>query len=68
MEYKCRLKVILAEKEIAHGVFADKIGLSPAAMSSIVNGHSFPSFKVLYKIIEELDMDMREIWIKKEQK
>lgn len=64
MEYKCRLKVILAEREIGHGVFADRIGISYSAFSNIVNGNSYPSFKVLYRIVEELDMDVREIWVK----
>jgi putative transcriptional regulator len=66
MEYKCRLKVIFAEREIQQGEFAYKIGLSAAGMSSLVNGRSLPSFPVLYRICEELDMDFREIWIKKE--
>jgi len=66
MEFKCRLKVIFAEREIKQGEFANKIGLSPAAISSIANSHSLPSFPVVYRILEELDLDMREIWIKKE--
>jgi DNA-binding XRE family transcriptional regulator len=66
MEFKCRLKVIFAEREIQQGEFANRIGLSPAGISSIANGHSLPSFPVLYRICEELDMDFREIWIKKE--
>jgi len=65
MEYRCRLKVIFAEREIHQGEFAKKIGVSSGALSAIVNNKSFPSFKVLYSISEELNMDMREIWIKK---
>jgi len=66
MEFKCRLKVIFAEREIRQGEFADKIGVSAAAMSTITNGHSLPSFPVVYRISEELDLDIREIWIRKE--
>ncbi|PKG22367.1 transcriptional regulator [Niallia nealsonii] len=65
MDYKCRLKVILAEREIKHGDFAKVIGISTGALSSIVNNNSFPSFKVVYRISEELDLDIRKIWIKK---
>jgi len=64
MEFKCRLKVIFAERDIAQGEFADRIGVSAAAISAIKNSHSLPSFPVLYRICEELDMDMREIWIR----
>ena len=59
MEYKCRLKVILAEREISHGEFAKRVGLSAAGMSAIANNHSLPSFKVLYRIVEELEMDIQ---------
>ncbi|MBB6446429.1 helix-turn-helix domain-containing protein [Bacillus benzoevorans] len=62
--YKCRLKVIFAEKDIRQGEFAEKLGISAAALSAIKNGKSLPSFPVLYRICEELDMDMREIWAK----
>ena len=63
--YKSRLKVIFAEREIKQKDFAQKIGISDAGMSAIVNSHAMPSFSVLYRIVEELEMDIREIWIKK---
>jgi putative transcriptional regulator len=56
--------VILAEKEIRHGDFANKIGLSSSAFSLIVNNHGLPSFDSMYKISEELDMDVRKIWLR----
>jgi putative transcriptional regulator len=68
MKYKCRLRVILAEREIQHGVFAKKIEMSESAFSAIVNGHSLPKFDTLYKISDELDMDFREIWIVKSER
>jgi putative transcriptional regulator len=67
MKYKCRLRVILAEREIRHGDFAKRIEMSPAAFSAIINGHTLPSFDTTYKISEELDMDFREIWIVKNE-
>ncbi|MCU9614062.1 helix-turn-helix transcriptional regulator [Caldibacillus lycopersici] len=64
-EFKCRLKVIFAEREIGQGEFAKKIGISEGAMSSLTNSKSGPSFRVLYKICEELDLDFREIWVRR---
>jgi putative transcriptional regulator len=64
LEFKCRLKVILAEKDIKHGDFATRIGMSTSAFSLVVNNRGLPSFEFLYKICEELDMDPREIWIR----
>ncbi|MED4057449.1 helix-turn-helix transcriptional regulator [Niallia taxi] len=64
MEYKCRLKIIFAEREIQQGEFAKKINISPASLSLITNSKSLPSFPVVYKISEELNLDIREIWIK----
>ncbi|MEK4606531.1 helix-turn-helix transcriptional regulator [Geobacillus sp. FSL W8-1251] len=66
MEFKCRLKVIFAERGIKQGDFAKKIGISQAALSAIVNNRSLPSFAVAYAICEELGMSIHEIWIKKE--
>lgn len=67
MEYKCRLRVILADREIKHGEFAKSVNMSSAAFSSIVNNHSLPSFDTTYRICEELDMAMKDIWIKVEE-
>lgn len=64
MEYRCRLKAILAERKTNLGIFADRVKISKAALSLIVNDKSLPSFPVLYRICDELDMDFREIWVK----
>ncbi|MFJ7681140.1 helix-turn-helix transcriptional regulator [Peribacillus butanolivorans] len=66
MEFKCKLKVILAEREIRHGEFALKVEISRAAMSGLLNNRSLPSFPVAYRISEELDLDIKEIWSKNE--
>lgn len=63
MKFKCRLKVILAEKEIKHGEFANKVEMSSAAFSLIVNNRALPSFESSFKISNELNMDIRDIWI-----
>jgi DNA-binding XRE family transcriptional regulator len=65
MEFRCKLKVILAERDIRHGEFAKEIGISPAAMSAIVNTHSLPSFPITYLICEKLDLPIHAIWEKK---
>ncbi|MGG1691831.1 helix-turn-helix transcriptional regulator [Heyndrickxia ginsengihumi] len=64
MEYKCRLGVIFAERNIVQKEFADKIGVSSSTLTLIKKGRQYPSFPVTYRISEELDMDVREIWIK----
>jgi putative transcriptional regulator len=64
VEFKCKLRVILAEMEIKHGDFAKSVNMSSAAFSAIVNNHTLPSFETVYRICEELQKDMREIWIK----
>jgi putative transcriptional regulator len=66
MQFKCRLKVIFAERDIKQGEFAEKIGVSLGTLSAIVNNRSLPSFPVAYAICEELGMTINEIWIKKE--
>jgi putative transcriptional regulator len=66
MQFKCRLKVIFAERGIKQGEFAEKIGISSGALSAIVNNRSLPSFPVTYAICEELGLHINEIWIKKE--
>ena len=63
MNFKCKLKVILAEREIKHGDFANIIGVSQAGLSALVNNKSLPSFESAYRISESLNMDIREIWI-----
>lgn len=68
MGFTCRLRVIFAEikskdKSFSQEAFADKIGITKGTLSSLVNEHTLPSFKVAYKIGKELDMDIREIWI-----
>jgi len=64
MEFKCRLKVILAEREMKYGEFAQQIEISRSAMSGLMNNKTLPTFAVAYRISENLDMDIKDIWIK----
>ena len=64
MEFKCRLKVIFAERNITSKELAEKIGISRATISGLINNKSLPTFETAYLISEELEMDIREIWCK----
>lgn len=65
MEYKCRLRVILAEKEMTHEELRSKVGVGRSTISQIINNKTLPRFDVAYRIAEALDMKIEEIWIKK---
>lgn len=68
IKYHCRLRVIFAEREIKHGKFAKKVGISGATLSALVNEHQDPSFDTAYAICEELQLTIQEIWIRKQKK
>jgi putative transcriptional regulator len=58
------LKVIFAERNIKHGEFANRVGISQGALSLLVNGRSLPTLQVAYRIAEELELNVMEIWVK----
>jgi putative transcriptional regulator len=62
MKFKCRLRVIFAERGIRQKPFAEKIGVSTTTLSMIVNNNSLPRFDVAYRIARELGMSVEEIW------
>lgn len=64
-KYECRLRVVFAERRIKHGEFADKIGISGATLSALVNERQDPSFDTAYVISEELGITIKEIWRRK---
>ncbi|WML44096.1 helix-turn-helix transcriptional regulator [Neobacillus sp. PS3-40] len=68
MKFECRLRIIFAEEKQKNpkfkmGDFAEKIGISKAALSALVNGKSLPSFVITYKICKELNKQLDEIWV-----
>lgn len=67
MEFKCGLKMILWDKRIYQKVFAERIEVSPSALSQVIRSKTVPSFETTYKICTELDMRIEEIWMKKER-
>lgn len=61
--YKCRLKVIFAEREIKQTEFSKKVGIANNTLSGIVNGR-MPTFEVALRIAEELGLPVEQIWVK----
>lgn len=61
---KCRLRVIFAEREIVQKEFAKSVAISPTTMSALVRGKQLPTLEVAYRIAEELNMSVHDIWIK----
>lgn len=64
MNIKCRLKVIFAEREIRHGEFARRVGISQASLSALVNNRTLPKFEAAYRIAEELKLPVEKIWVR----
>jgi putative transcriptional regulator len=62
--YRCKLKIIFAEKGIKHGEFAERIKIGQSALSKMVNNKTLPEFDTAYRIAEALDMRIEEIWKK----
>jgi putative transcriptional regulator len=63
---KSRLRVILAEREIKQRELAKKVGISDTTMSALVVGKQLPTLEVAYRIAEELNMNIMEIWVRLE--
>ncbi|WP_078428748.1 helix-turn-helix transcriptional regulator [Alkalihalobacterium alkalinitrilicum] len=59
---KCRLRVILAERNIKHGEVYKKAGISSATFSLLVNEKSLPTLPVALKIARVLDLHIEDIW------
>lgn len=57
-----RLKEILIEKGVNGKDLADKVNVTPASISNIVQGNSFPKPELLIKIANTLDVDVRELF------
>ncbi|MFT9116535.1 MAG: helix-turn-helix domain-containing protein [Sporolactobacillus sp.] len=66
-DFKCRLKVILAERDMKQGELIKKVGVSRATMSQLVNGKTLPNFETAYAISEALGLKIEDIWIKKDR-
>lgn len=57
-----RLKEVLKEKEMTGKDLAEKVEVTPASISNIVQGNSFPKPELLLKIAETLNVDIRQLF------
>lgn len=57
-----RLKDLMSIKGITGKELAEKVDVTPASISNIVQGNSFPKPELLLKISEVLDVDVRELF------
>ena len=63
MKFKCRLRIIFAEREIKQKEFAKLVGLSQSTLSTLVNGANLPTFTTAFRIAKELNIHIEDIWI-----
>lgn len=56
-----RLKIILAEREIAQKDFAEMLSVTPHTISRICNNDTQPSLKLLRRMALILEIDIREL-------
>jgi transcriptional regulator with XRE-family HTH domain len=57
-----RLKELLSKKGISGKDLALAVEVTPASISNIVQGNSFPKPELLLKIAKVLDVDVRELF------
>jgi len=57
-----RIKEVSKSKEIKTALLADKVGITRANMSNIVNGKTTPSLLTLEKIASALEVDITELF------
>jgi transcriptional regulator with XRE-family HTH domain len=57
-----RLKELLNEKGITGKELAEKVEVTPASISNIVQGNSFPKPDLLIKIAAVLNIDVRDLF------
>lgn len=57
-----RLKEVLKEKGMSGKELSGRVGVTPASISNIVQGNSFPKPDLLLKIAEVLDVDIRDLF------
>lgn len=57
-----RLKEILKEKGITGKELAEKVGVTPVAISNITSGNSFPKGDLLKAIAEALGVSVKDLF------
>lgn len=62
---ECRLKVIFAERNIKQKEFALRVKIDKTTLSLLTNNKTLPTLEVAYRIADELELPVTDIWIKK---
>jgi putative transcriptional regulator len=62
MKMRNKLRVILAERNIKKGEFANLIGITRGTLTLILKEESTPTLQVAIKISKELGLKVEEIW------
>jgi len=63
-----RLKVYRAKKEITQEELAERVGVSRQAINSVETGKYDPSLELAFKLAEEFDCSIEEIFVYEEVK
>lgn len=66
MTLKCRLKVILAEKEMLHKDFAHLVGVSKTTATMWISGKAKPDLDRAYEVADLLGVKVTDIWVKED--
>ena len=62
-----RLREILKERNLTVAQFAEMSGMSQSNISNYMNGNISPTLETLYKISNALDIEITELFRKKEE-
>lgn len=62
---KNRLKIIILERDYTIKELAKELNLSPQTISNWCNDKNLENIKNFYRLCEELDIDIRDVFIKK---
>jgi transcriptional regulator with XRE-family HTH domain len=63
MQQILRIKEIMTKKGISREDLANKVGVSLTTISNICSEENFPKPKLLLKLAEAFDIDIRELFI-----
>ena len=58
-----RIKELIKLKGITSKELANRVEVTPASISNIINGNSFPKPELLISIANVLDVDVKELFI-----
>jgi putative transcriptional regulator len=59
---KNKLRMILAERKIKKGVFAQLVGVTHSTLTLILKEESVPTLPVAMRIAKQLELTVEDIW------